>query len=194
MPLAAILAWLKGLAFLSKVASIAGPLAAFVPGAQIIAGVSAIVTSIASAVGQVIKWAWSGVVVCFSHPTAFIVCLGFMLSGAWSYAHYHRDLVADLRTELATAKAQRDKASTELKGWHDRYDGEKRRADEAEAARKKAESERDQRVAAVPAQPSAVGVRPGPAARRPGTGSRPAQPAEYGLFKGLFTYPAGPGR
>lgn len=194
MHLAAIFAWLKGLAFVSKLVSVAGPIAAFVPGGQILAGLVAIVGTVTSAIGQVIKWAWSGVVVCFSHPTAFIVCLGFMLSGAWSYAHYHRDLVADLRTELATAKAQRDKASTELKGWHDRYDGEKRRADEAEAARKKAESERDQRLATVPAQPSAGGVRPGPAPSRARTGSRPAQPAEFGLFKGLFTYPTGPGR
>ena len=43
MHLAAIFAWLKGRAFVSKLVSVAGPTAAFVPGGQIPAGPAAIV-------------------------------------------------------------------------------------------------------------------------------------------------------
>jgi hypothetical protein len=166
------LAWLKGLAFLSKIASIVAPVAGLFPGGQIVSILAATV----SFLGNVIKWLWEGIMACFTHPATFLVCGCFFIGGGFLMARHDHRKLQTMKTENIALQKNLAAASASVKAWEGRYAEQEKRAVDAEKAR--ADAERRATAAAAPAQPAAGRVR----ARYAPAATRPAQPTGLRLF------------
>ncbi len=143
----------------------------FIPGGQlasVAAAVSGVVLTVAGWVLAFVKWVLVDIGDAFKEPQRLLVrsiCIvGTLVFGLWAGADHRArkdvKLISGLRTELAVAVKERNE-------WRQRGDEQKKRADDAEAARKKAED--DAKNAAVPAavagrvyrrQPAAASVKP----------------------------------
>lgn len=140
-------------------------LLALVPGGQIVG----IVGGILSAVATLIRWFWKGVEDCFAHPAAFIVCLVFMLGGAYGMAKWDHQRVNEARQEVASIKQQ----------WAKKDKDDAIKAAAAATARAKAEAEASAAPAPAAVQPKRVRAK-----------QSPAKPKDQpGLFSGLFANP-----
>jgi hypothetical protein len=150
-----------------------------IPGGQLGAIASAVSSIALTVLGwalSFVKWLVSDVTDAFKEPQRLVVrsiCLiGALVFGLWAGADHRarKDvaLIKQLRTDLASAVAERD-------DWRQREDDQKKRADEADKARKKAEDAA--KTAVVPAAPPAGRVYRQPAA----AGVKPASTSGYWL-------------
>ena len=127
-----ILAWIKGLSLLSKVA-------AFIPGGQIVSMVSAAV----SFIGTVIKWTWDGIQQCFTHPATFMVCGMFAIGGAYGQAKWGNHRLKEVQAEIRQIKQERIAANKTADDRQRAAEEAGKRAAEAE----KAAIEKEKRIA-----------------------------------------------
>ena len=105
-----------------------------IPGGQI----PALIGSIFSAIATFVRWVVEDIVDVFCHPKRFALTLVLIAGGAWLSADYYREKVRGLQNELVKTNEALDIEVETNKHWQARYDGEIKRAAEAEKAREEA--------------------------------------------------------
>lgn len=136
-----LVAALSGLAFVARIAALLGPIAAFVPGAQILG----IVGAIGKGIAKLIKWVWQGLEVILTHPVTLVVVAGVFLGGMSTGIGLSKERIRAINASLKASvqahnktKADLAAANKQLSEWSERYAEQETRAKAAKEAADKA--------------------------------------------------------